>query len=232
MTKVFLATPSYEGKVHLPYAISLAETHTLLASKGIETVVRINALGSLLVAERNRLIKQFLETDCSHLLCVDSDLGWPCYAVTAMLDKDVDFVAGVYPTRRERTFLFRPKLNEDGSIIKSDKNLLAMEFVPAGFMLIKRYVIEKMIRDNPELYFKPKDTNASDGHCLFNTVLRPTNDGLNEFWGEDYEFCRLVIKSGFEIWVDPLIQFDHAGVIGALIETLTDKKPETVDAID
>ena len=221
--KLFIATPAFDGRVHVPYAISIMETHTLLASKGIEVKANINTSGSLLVAERNRLNKAFLATDCTHMLCVDSDLGWPCHAVLAMLEHDVDFVAGLYPARGEKRFLFRPVVNEDQSIVKNEKNLLKMNYIPAGFMMIKRHVIERMNSHFAHLYFEPKNEKlkSENGYCLFDTEVWE-----GEFWGEDYVFCRRVREAGFDIWVDPLIEFDHAGTRGAFIQALTDKKEE------
>lgn len=220
MTKVFIATPAYDGSVYVPYAVSLAETFHLLEANGIKCQIAINCSGSLLVAERNRLLKQFLASDCTHMLCIDSDLGWAPQAVIAMILKDEDFVAGVYPTRREMKFLFRPIVNEDGSLVVSEKKLIEMEAVPAGFMLIKRAVIEKLIEDNKHLYFQPKnpEEQKNDGYCIFNTELI---DG--EFWGEDYVFCLRAKASGFKIWVDPCVEFDHAGQRGMLLSVLTDK---------
>lgn len=225
MTKVFIATPAFDGRVHVAYAIALADTQTHLFSHGIQCQLQINSSGSLLVAERNRLNKSFLASDCTHMLCIDSDLGWPPMAVKALLDKDVDFVAGLYPARGEKTFLFRPVYNDDKSIVKNEeKQLLKMNYIPAGFMLIKRHVIERMTAHFSYLYFEPKhkDYKHENGTCLFNTEVV---DG--EFWGEDYVFSRRVREAGFDIWVDPLIEFDHAGTRGAFIQALTDKKEES-----
>lgn len=224
MTKLFIATPAFDGRVHVQYAIALADTQTLLYSHGIPIQIAINSAGSLLVAERNRLNKAFLASECSHMLCIDSDLAWPPGAVKAMIDHDVDFVAGLYPARGEsNTFLFRPVYNEDRSIAKNEKNLLKMNYIPAGFMLIKRHVIERMTAHFSDLYFEPKhkDFKHENGYCLFNTEVK---DG--EFWGEDYVFSRRVREAGFEILVDPLIEFDHAGTRGSIIQVLTDKKEE------
>lgn len=218
MTKVFLATPAFSGKVNVAYAISLAETFALLASKGIETQICIHSSGSLLVAERNRLNKAFLTSDCTHMLCVDSDLAWPPQAVPAMLDYDLDFVAGCYPARGENIFLFRPVYLPNGAVETSEKHLLKMNYIPAGFMLIKRCVIE-MLHDVFRCdYFQPKDPEQAheDGYCIFNTEVR---DG--EFWGEDFTFCRKVRECGFDIWVDPLIEFDHNGTRGQMAACLT-----------
>ncbi len=226
MTKVFIATPAFDGKTHVPYTLAFSDTVLLLASHNIPVVSRINCSGSLLVAERNRLIKAFLGTDCTHMLMIDSDLGWPAQAVLAMLKHDLDVVSGVYPSRHDKGVFIpcRPCLNEDGSlVIHKEKPVLKMDYIPSGFVLIKRIVLERMVADNSHLYYEPKskEMKHENGYLLFNTELFE-----GEFWGEDFVFCRNLRKSGFEIWVDPAIQFNHAGNIGAFQEILAKKKEE------
>jgi hypothetical protein len=216
--KVMIATPAYSGKVDIPYAISLANTMHLLQLHQIEVHPMITASGSLLVAERNRIVQSFWESDCTHLLCVDSDLGWPPQAVLAMLEAKKEFVAGVYPARgAEKTFIFRPFKNDDGTLV-TEKHLLKMQYIPSGFMLLARSAIEKMREKHPDLYYEPKDkrNNPEPGYCFFNTEVWE-----GEFWGEDFVFCRKARQAGVDIWVDPLIQFDHAGTVGMLIDSLT-----------
>lgn len=222
MTKLFIATPAYDGKVHAEYAIALAETLTRLNSQGIAVEFQINCSGSLLAAERNRIVKAFMESDCTHILMIDSDLAWQAMAVIGMILKDVDFVAGVYPARKDNAFLFRPALREDGAIIaNNEKMLLKMDYIPAGFMMIKKSAMQKIIDAHPETAFVPKDTALPSGHALFNTEVFE-----GEFWGEDYFFCRKAREAGIDIWVDPNLQFNHAGVIGCMASVLSDKKPE------
>jgi len=221
---IMIATPAYDGKVNIPYTLSFSQTVHALQSYGIEVTPMITASGSLLVAERNRIIDAFWKSECTHLLCVDGDLGWPAQAVLAMLDCDKEFVAGVYPARgEEHVFLFRPDLNDNGSII-SEKHLLKMQYIPSGFMLLSRSLIEKMRNKFPELYFESKNKdsiNANSGYCFFDTEVWE-----GEFWGEDYVFCRRATQAGADIWVDPLIQFDHAGTVGMLIQTLSQSPTE------
>lgn len=222
MIKIFLCTPAFEGKVLIQYALALSDTVLLLASKGIPVMIKLVASGSLLPAERNRLTEAFLQTDCTHMLCIDSDLGWNPQAVLDLIEKDMEFVGGCYPARQGKMFIFRPENKEDGSlVVDEEKRIIKMKYIPAGFMLIKRHVIEKMRADNPDLYFCPKhpEAGSSSGYALFHLELRG-----GEFWGEDYHFCRIARLSGFDIWADPTIQFDHAGVKGALIETLTNDR--------
>jgi hypothetical protein len=217
-----IATPAYSGKLDIPYALSFSNTMHLLQINNIKVSPLITASGSLLVAERNRIIEAFWNSDCTHLLMVDSDLGWPPQAVLAMLETNKEFIAGVYPARGEKNvFLFRPCLRENDLIV-NENHLLKMEYIPSGFMLVSRSVVEKMRNKFPELYYKPKDKGVHDpspGYCLFNTEVYE-----GEFWGEDYVFCRRAREAGIDIWVDPLIQFDHAGTIGMLIEALQPHK--------
>lgn len=222
--KLMIATPAYSGKVDIPYALSLANTMHLLQMHQIEVQPLITASGSLLVAERNRIIEAFWNSDCTHILCIDGDLGWPAQAVLAMLESKKEFVAGVYPARgTEKTFLFRPELNPNGTIV-NDKHLLKMQYIPAGFMLLTRSAIEKMRNAHVDLYFEPKDKsnlNPQAGYCFFNTEV-----WQGEFWGEDFVFCRKAREAGVDIWVDPLIQFDHAGTLGMLMESLTPNREQ------
>jgi hypothetical protein len=224
MTKVMLATPCYNGKVNVPYAVSLAETTFLLMKNNIPLMYNLTSSGSLLVAERNRILQMFMESDCTHLLCIDSDLGWQPHAVTSLLLKNKEFVAGVYPAREldNFSFTFRPVLKEDGAI-EGEDGLLKMEYIPAGFMLISRSALVKMQEKFPELYYEPKHESMkhAKGWCFFNTEVWG-----GEFWGEDYFFCRKAREAGVDIWVDPTIVFNHDGKVGMLLSALSDKPKE------
>ncbi len=210
-----MITPAFDGKTHVEYTISFSSTILHLESIGIKTDFFISTSGSLLCAERNRLLKRFLESDASHVLCIDSDLGWSPISVEKILEHDMDFIGGLYPSRKDKSFMYRPSKQENGAlIVHPSKGLIKMECIPAGFMLIKRHVIEKMMKDNPQDHFVPKD-GSPDGYALFNTEMYE-----GEFWGEDYIFCNKARASGFDIWIDPLIQFSHAGIIGMFAETL------------
>ena len=220
--KLFIATPAFDGKVNVQYAIALAETVALLQKNHIQIEYRIVTSGSLLCAERNRLVSAFMKSDCTHMLCIDSDIGWPAAAVIGLLSRQVDFIAGCYPARGEKSFLFRPTKKEDESlVVDAPKGLISMQYIPAGFMLLSRNAIQSMYDKHSHLKFTPKDPSQVEGYALFNTELYE-----GEFWGEDFVFCRNARNAGIEIWVDPMIQFDHAGNIGMLAEVLTDKPIE------
>lgn len=213
MPKIFIATPAYQGTVHACYALALNETTQLLAKYSIDYSVHISSTSTMLVAERNHLLAVFLKSDATHILCIDSDLAWPATAVKDFLDFDEEFIAGVYPSRRNHTYYCKFLKNADGSLKRSEKNLIEATAVPAGFMLIKRSAIEKMIEYHPELRYSYDD--AFEEYCLFNTEVKN-----GKFQGEDYVFCSRACAADIKIWIDPLVEFDHAGVKGMFMDAL------------
>ncbi len=221
--KLLIATPSYDAKVDVCYTSSLMITALQLYKNGIEFGSLINRTGTLLAAERNAIARTFLESDYTHLLCIDSDIGWNANDVLEMIQYDLEFVAGVYPTRRSPGYTFRPFFNEDNSIVIGDKSLISMQYVPAGFMLLKKSVFEKIINKFPELRYESKDPALveAQGWGFFNTEIW---DG--EFWGEDYFFCRKAIQAGVEIWTNPNFEFKHGENIGKLMDVISNSPPE------
>lgn len=226
--KIFVGTPAYEGKVFVHYAMMLLDLQKILEMHNYEVWIRLPVGGSLLVADRNRLLQMFYESGADYMLCLDSDLAFNPHYILRMLEQmettGKDFIGGVYPSRDGKGFNFRPALEEDNRIIQCKETaLLKMEYIPAGCMLFTRNMLQKMHETFPELYYKPKDprSDAEAAFCLFDTEVWE-----GEFWGEDYVFCRRIREAGFDIWVDPTIEFDHAGVKGTLLQSLTDKKEE------
>lgn len=194
---------------------------------GIRVTTRMSCDGAVIVTERNRLITQFLETECTHILCVDSDISWPSIAVEAMLNEDKDFIAGVYPSRiGDNIFKYVPTADPiTGNKYIKDRHLIKADYVPAGFMLIKRAVIEKMIEKFPESHYTAYDDGIAntDRWLLFDTEI------INgEFWGEDFVFCRKAREAGFDIWVDTYIQFIHADKVGKLANILAQEEHENI----
>ena len=212
MKKVFIASPVYDGRVDAKFSLAILETFAVLSSNSIQTQMYFDAGGTLLVSSRNRIMDAFLRSDCTHILCVDSDLAWRGADVIRALQADVDFVAGVYPSRKNKGFIFTPTLNPDKTL-RASKGMLEMEGVPAGFMLLTRDCVEGVRRAHPQREYMDRSPGESEKplFSFFNTEII---DGV--FWGEDYVFCRLARDAGFTIYVIPDIIFDHAGVVGAL----------------
>src|SRR5687767_1370041 len=50
---------------------------------------------------RNRLVRDFLETDCEQLIFLDADVFWLDAELKKLIEHDADIVAGIYPMKND-----------------------------------------------------------------------------------------------------------------------------------
>ena len=212
--KVFIGTPIYDNKVTASYAQSLLLAGRDCMSRGIEVVPKIIRNSCFVELARSVLVKDFLETDCTHLLFLDADIGFESHALAGLVEAGVPFCAGVY-RKREEDLLFNVQVHEPQELRGP---WLRVDRVATGFMCLERHVLEVMSECSPVC----KLPHNGDVSLVFRTS---THNGV--FVGEDYCFCddyNTMYEAGiFEepIWIYPDITFDHDGYIGNLHESLT-----------
>lgn len=83
--KIFIATPMYGGMCHGLYTKSLMETVSQMQSFGIPSQLYYLFNESLITRARNYCVHNFLKSDATHLLFIDSDIGWRSMDVMYML---------------------------------------------------------------------------------------------------------------------------------------------------
>ena len=213
MLKVFIATP-IRDYVTAEYAQSLFYAGLDCKARGIEVLPHIIRNSCFVDLARSVLVRDFLKTDCTHLLFIDSDIGYESHAVAGLVQAGVPFCAGAYP-KREPGNKFPLQIHEPqelkGPWLRADR-------VSTGFMCLERRVLEKM----SSLVHTCKDKFG-----LVPMVFRTETKGT--FVGEDYCFCddynKLYEEGVFEepIWVYPDITFNHDGYVGNLHESLSEE---------
>ena len=173
MVKIFISTPCYNALMTVHYTISLLNLMKFCSMNGIDFVLDFLGNDSLISRARNRSLEKFLNTDCTHLLFIDSDIGFPGDCIKDLLDFDKDVVGCCYPKKeinfdrllysvskeqqsrealnsRCLNFVFNSVYNENGIPIEKD-NFLKVKHIGTGFMLIKRDIIEKLSEKHDEL---------------------------------------------------------------------------------
>ncbi len=212
--KVMFAMPLHDGRIDIETGMGLLALFQLLKEKGIEAdlPVVLKGCGNVSVA-RNTLASIFMESNCTDLFFIDSDIGFNPKDVLKLLNREEDVVAGVYPLKQ--LFPSFPVLikTEDGIPIgryDGDKEdyLIRADFIPTGFMRIKRCVFDKMKEAYPEIEYKGDDTQDSEtakrgGYGFFSLGI--------EDKGEDVAFCRRWTAIGGKLWLSPNINFKHIG---------------------
>ncbi len=192
---IFLGTPLATSFVHTEWvagALSLGQAFP--GRYRVET-----SLGSFLPRQRDILVRKFFDSGCSHLLCVDSDIGWRASDVQKLLATGKDFVSGVYCQKTEERKL---PFQFDGEV---DGPLLGCDWAPGGFLLVKRAVIERMMGAYCGLQYD------SGGHGRLVALWSMMFDPETPYSSEDVAFCKRWRRLGGEIWAHSGVQLKHFG---------------------
>jgi len=94
---LMIAIPCYDGKVNIRTAFAIAELVPKLDKMGVRlNLVHVSGC-SIITKARNKLVRKFMESDCTDFLFVDADVVINTDAVTRLLalSSDKDVVAGV-----------------------------------------------------------------------------------------------------------------------------------------
>lgn len=209
----FLAVPSY-GDMPATFVASLWETQIALSAAGYSATLQILSGNCHVDDSRNLLVRDFLESDCTDLIFLDSDLGWNGESVIRLLQADRDIVAGIYPLKQvEEDF---PVLAIPGKAMRAEADgCVEVEGVPTGFLRIRRRVFEKL-EEGADKFKTRKDTEKNRPIAIIferGFSRADSIEGCRRIGG-DYNFCRKARAAGFSVHVLPDISFEHSGENG------------------
>ena len=239
--KLFLAVPMYGGQCAGMFAKSVADLASICTSNGIEMRSYFLFNESLITRARNYCVDEFMRSGCTHMMFIDSDIGFDPRDVLAMLalqsdDSEYDVLAGPYPKKciswekikmavdkgvadedpnvLERfvgDYVFNPK--GGGGNIRIDQPVEVME-VGTGFMMTRRSAFAKFEQAFPQYNYKPDHvrTEAFDGSREIMQYFQAEIDPKSKrYLSEDYWFCQKMIEIGGKIWYCPWMKLQHVG---------------------
>lgn len=203
---IVVAVPAYTGTVHLATVRSLFADMLRAMADGYVVSVQDEAGSADIGATRAEMVAKFLYEKGTHLVFIDADVCWQAGAMNSLVSHDVDIVAGSYPHRKDPISF--PMKWDDGqeSVWSDEKGLIEVKGCAAGFLCVKRHVLEAMVKAYPDLEFATDRAPGGKAWGLFDTVREP-----NRRLGEDYSFCHRARECGFKIKVDPSISMGHIG---------------------
>lgn len=196
--KLFVATPMYGGMAHGLYIKSSLDLQNVMSKYGIETKFSFLFNESLITRARNYLVDEFLRSDCTHLLFIDSDINYSAQDVVALMALDKDVIGGPYPKKainwenvakaaRQHPDMEPQELEKlvgqyVFNVVKGTKSFSVTEplevmEIGTGFMMVKREVFDKLKDAFPNIHYKPDHVGQKnfDGsryiHAYFDTVI-------------------------------------------------------------
>lgn len=231
----------YGGACSGMYAKSLFDLGRLCQSRGINLRAFFIFNESLIPRARNYIADEFMRSGYTHLLFIDSDIGFNPDYVLQMLtiadpQSDKDIIAGPYP---KKTIAWE-KIKQAVDKGFADTNPMALEaFVgdyvfnavegtqeiaisqPAevletgtGFMMVQRKAFETYADKYPEYLYKPDHvrTENFDGSRKIMAYFHCDIDPTSgRYLSEDYWFCQLARTAGLKVWLCPWVELQHVG---------------------
>lgn len=231
--RVLVCTPVHSD-VSLHYTQALLLFQQACFQKKIN--VQFQLMKSSLVTQgRNLCVAAFLESKATHMLFIDSDISFDPDSIFKMLDLDKDVISIPYPLKTfswekgyekfqkgqvkspndlRKSMNQYPMRVENDNNIKMDKGIIEVTHAPTGCMLIKKEVINKMVKAYPDkeivqntiingkLVVKPHMWN------FFDTLHDPKT---KTFLGEDFAFCKLWKDIGGKCYAYILDNISHVG---------------------
>ena len=239
--KLFLATPMYGGNCVGMYTRAVADLAAVCAKYGIPLQLYFLFNESLITRARNYCADEFLRSDATHMLFIDSDIGFNPQDVLALLamqddDSDYDVIGAPYP--KKCISWEKIKMAVDKGVADEDPNKLekfvgdyvfnprnGQREIPigepvevmemgTGFMMIRRKTFDKYKEVFPHLHYKPDHirTEAFDGTREIMAYFDCIIDPVSKrYLSEDYMFCYNVQKANMKVWFCPWMQTQHVG---------------------
>lgn len=228
--KLFLALPVYGGiNPHFVVSLMALLTHRPRPF-GIEPHFCIG--DSLVSRARNKLCAEFLASDCTHLLFLDSDLVFsPEHIMRLVSHVNADspavgmphIVAGLYAKKQKELGWVCNMLNDDEE--PNANGLQRVKYAGTGCLLFSRFVLERMREALPEIEYDPDDGETGLKWDFFSTGVLAFNDpGISNvvalsdlkplrrrYLSEDWMFCQRALDLGFDIWMDTGVILRHVG---------------------
>lgn len=180
--KLFVAVPMYGGQCAGMFTRSIADLSAICTKYNIPMQLYFLFNESLITRARNYCVDEFMRSGASHLMFIDSDIGFNPQDVLALLalmsdESPYDVMGGPYP--KKCISWEKIKQAVDKGVADQDPNLLEkfvgdyvfnpkggqneiplgepveVREIGTGFMMVRRETFEKYAKAYPHLSYKP-----------------------------------------------------------------------------
>jgi len=210
--KLFLAMPVYRVMDVYTAQALLKLTAEQLTKQEFGLTLKMHVGECPIGRARNDLSSEFLASDCTHILFVDSDIIFSYEQVKKILENDEDIIGGFYTKKQEGKA--SPVCNTlEGVSQPRHDGLVQVKYMGTGFLRISRKVFEVMIQEMGKdlAYIDDRDGKTVKHDFWRMGVAKDVVTGVRRWLSEDWQFCQFAIECGFPVWADASILLQHSG---------------------
>lgn len=240
---IFIGMPCYGGQMSGVTGRSLADLATVCTHYQIKLKIHMLFNESLITRARSYIADEFMRSDCTNLMFIDSDIGFQANDVISLLalqseESEFDVIGAGYPKKTiswEKIkmavdkgfadedpnnlekfvgdYVFNPKAGTERIAIGEPCEVSELG---TGFMMIKRSTFERYKEAYPNLLYRPDHirTEHFDGSREIMLYFDCIIDPeTKRYLSEDYNFCYHVQKFGGKVWLCPWMSLVHYGTM-------------------
>ncbi len=237
--RLVIGTPMYGQQCTAQFHTSVVSL-CLHAGKIGVPLTAITRFCSLVTVGRNECCQRFLESDATHLLFIDADIGFSPDAVWQMLalqseSSPYDVLCAPYPRKEidwRRVFQAARSVSADANPEYLAHIASSPVFNPlrrvetfaldkpfevkhsgTGFMMIRRRTLERLRDAHPEwrCRWRRKEQMTQFFQAEIDQTTADSDGGAPFYLPEDYNFCRYVRDLGMKVWLCPWVNVSHTG---------------------
>ena len=239
---ILICVPAYGNQVSIATLYTTHSIIQMLSTKGIRGGIAAFSYPDVSEA-RNILLTGWYDgcPDATHLLFIDSDMGFSPAVVEDMLHFNEPLVGAIYTKKTLPIQWAASGLSE--ADVKRSGNFMTVAGLGMGCFLIRRDAITTMIEKMPEIidtrmtYHAAKEMLAGRIIRAFDPFDNP-NDNQAGKLSEDLAFCQRWRSCGGEVWAALGHDIEHIGIYSYkgnymkyILEREENKEPMTlVDA--
>jgi hypothetical protein len=216
---IFVATPVHSD-VSIHYFKACLEFQKECFVRKIPVMFQVMK-SSLVTQGRQLCVSGFMESNCTHMLFIDSDISFNFKMIERMINYEKEICLVPYPIKGTDHDKVKARIlagdtlsphllgNQytmsvpDPANVKVTDGFIEVERGPAGCMLIKKEVIHKLIKEYPE--FTINQHTLIDGKLvtrnhMYNFFDTYWNKDDKTYTGEDFYFCKLCKHAGIKMY--------------------------------
>ena len=216
---IMIGAPMYGGVCFDAFLLGVWDLQHECHTRGITLGINTIRNESLIPRARNRILADFMASQCSHLIMIDADIGFAGRDVLRLVAHNKPLIGATY-AKKDRTKYAPAFVPMNGAVFqREDDGLAEVECLPGGFMLIQRETVAQMRGRFHDLWYW--DQHGGERRPIHDLFCCYTDEN-RQFWSEDYAFCQRWRTAGGQVWMDPYISLTHNGT------TTFDSDPTTI----
>lgn len=203
--KVVVAMPSYDGRMDVNTCYTISQFQQKCDELGWGFGLIFATYMAPIEVARSNLCVDFLRSDFTDLFFLDADVACDAKEMVKLIEHPVDFVFGVYAERHLGKSYTALALDE-GLRRDPDTGLVEMQGGTAGFLRVRRHVIETMMQ-----HLDPNDCFRVVNQDVKIPMLFKSTHTYKRTSSEDIGFGRRWRELGGKVWMDPDVNLEHTG---------------------